>query len=110
MLVMFTKGRKMVNDSEFSLENEVFKPFFTGQMVGRYVTCHCGRCRKDFVAAIAGSYMSCDVCGYPWRLGFVAAVAVAGFRCGRCRAGSYDFMSHVSWDHVSCHVINVYDF
>src|SRR5712691_12658729 len=38
---------------------------------------------------------------------FVAAVAVAVFCCGRCRAGSYDFMSHVSWDHVSCHVINV---
>ena len=27
---------------------------------------------------------------------FIAAVAVAaGFRCGRCRAASYDFMSHV---------------
>jgi len=27
---------------------------------------------------------------------FVAAIAVAaGFRCGRCRAASYDFMSHV---------------
>jgi len=25
----------------------------------------------------------------------VAAVAVAGFRCGHCRATSYDFMSHV---------------
>ena len=43
--------------SEFSLENEVFKPVFSGQIVGKYVTCHCGRCRKDFVAAIAGSYM-----------------------------------------------------
>ena len=34
--------------SEFSLENEVFKPFFCGQTVGLYVT---------FVAAIAGSLM-----------------------------------------------------
>jgi len=30
--------------SEFSLENEVFKPFFCGQTVGKYVT---------FVAAVA---------------------------------------------------------
>jgi len=35
---------KYMNSSEFSLENEVFKPFFCGQTVGKYVT---------FVAATA---------------------------------------------------------
>jgi len=33
-----------ISYSEFSLENEVFKPFFCGQTVGKYVT---------FVAAVA---------------------------------------------------------
>jgi len=35
--------------SEFSLENEVFKPFFCGQTVGKYVT---------FVAATAATRIS----------------------------------------------------
>jgi hypothetical protein len=57
----------------------------------------CGRCRcrVDSLRLL------------PLQQDFVAAVAVAVFCCGRCRAGSYDFMSHVSWDHVSCHVIDV---
>src|SRR5260221_7934565 len=43
--------------SEFSLENEAFKPLFSAQTVVKYVTCDCGRFHKDFVAAIARSYM-----------------------------------------------------